>query len=140
MSLDDDPLSKDLNVSRLFIFGFLNCDSVIYLLLATITTVKLYTIGGDRMVEPLGKVNSPFRPTSCKRSGDRTTTLVRRLRNPLQELPHLLLDCPTSEPLWRAFFHTTSSIFDVCPRSWGVTRLLSLHGVPTRPHPSEGVG
>jgi len=35
-------------------------------------------VGGDRMVGPLGKVISPFRPTSRKRGRDRTTTLKRR--------------------------------------------------------------
>jgi len=33
----------------------------------------------------------------------------------LQDLTHLL-DCPASEPLWRATFGTTSSIFDLSPR------------------------
>jgi len=35
-----------------------------------------------------------------------------------------LLDCPASEPLRRAIFGTTSSIFDLWSRPWGVTRLL----------------
>jgi len=34
-------------------------------------------------------------------------------------LTHILLDCPTSEPLRRAIFGTTSSIFDIWSRSWG---------------------
>jgi len=33
--------------------------------------------------------------------------------HPLQGLTHLLLDCPASEPLRRAIFGTTSSIFDL---------------------------
>jgi len=57
----------------------------------------------------------------------------------LQDLTHLLLDFPASEPLWRAIFGTTS-IFDLWSRPWGVTRLLGLRGIPPRPHPSEGVG
>jgi len=59
---------------------------------------------------------------------------------PLQDLTHLLLDCPASEPIWRAIFGTTSSFFDLWSRPWGVARLLGLRGVPPRPHPSEGVG
>jgi len=33
--------------------------------------------------------------------------------HPLQDLTHLLLDCPASEPHRRAIFGTTSSIFDL---------------------------
>jgi len=44
----------------------------------TNTTEKFQTIGGDRMVGPLGKVASPFRPTTRKRGRDRTTTIMRR--------------------------------------------------------------
>ena len=32
------------------------------------------------------------------------------------------------------------SILDLWFRPWGVARLLGLHGVPSRPHPSEEVG
>jgi len=46
----------------------------------------------------------------------------------------------TSKPLRRAIFGTTSSIFDLWSRPWGVARLLGLRGVPSRLHPSEGVG
>jgi len=53
---------------------------------------------------------------------------------------NFLLGCPASEPLRRAIFGTASSIFDLWSRPWGVARLLGLHGVPPRPHPSEGVG
>jgi len=60
--------------------------------------------------------------------------------NPLQDLTYLLLDCRASEPLRRAIFGTTSSIFDLWSRPWGVARLLDLRGVPPRPHPSKGVG
>jgi len=42
-------------------------------------------------------------------------------RHPLQDLTYLLLfDCPASEPLRRAIFGTTSSIFDPWSRPWGV--------------------
>jgi len=60
--------------------------------------------------------------------------------HPLQDLTHLLLNCPASKPLWRAIFGTTSSIFDVWSKSLGVARLLGLRRVTPRPHSSEGVG
>jgi len=60
--------------------------------------------------------------------------------HPLQDLTHLLLDCLASEPLRRAIFGTTSSIFDPWSKPWGVVQLLGLCRVLPRPHPSEGVG
>jgi len=59
--------------------------------------------------------------------------------HPLQDLTHLLLDCPTSEPLRGAIFGTTS-IFDLWSRLWSVARLLGLRGVSPRPHPWKGSG
>jgi len=44
--------------------------------------------------------------------------LSARLRSPPQDLTRLLLDCPASEPIRRAIFDTTSSIFDLW--SWSV--------------------
>ena len=60
--------------------------------------------------------------------------------HPLQDLNHLLLDCPASEPLCKSIFGSSLSILDLWSRPWGVARLLGLRGVPLRPHPSEGVG
>jgi len=60
-------------------------------------------------------------------------------RHHLQDITHLLLDCLASELLRRTIFGTTSSIFDLWSRSWGVTRLLGRRGVSPRPQPSEGV-
>ena len=60
--------------------------------------------------------------------------------HPLQDLNHLLLDCPASEPLRKSIFGSTLSIRDLWSRPWGVARLLGLRGVPPRHHPSEGVG
>jgi len=57
-----------------------------------------------------------------------------------QDFTHLLLECPASETLWRAIFGTTFSVFDLSSKIWGVARLLSLHGIPPRPQPLEGVG
>ena len=58
----------------------------------------------------------------------------------LQDLNHLLLDCPASEPLRKSIFGSSLSILDLWSRPWGVAQLLGLRGVPLRPHPSEGVG
>ena len=60
--------------------------------------------------------------------------------HPLQDLNHLLLDCPASELLCKSIFGTSLSILDLWSRPWGVTQLLGLREVPLRPHPSEGVG
>ena len=60
--------------------------------------------------------------------------------HPLQDLNHLLLDCPATEPLRKSIFGSSLSILDLWSRPWGVARLLGLRGVPPRPHPSEEVG
>jgi len=58
----------------------------------------------------------------------------------LQDLTHLLLDCPASEHLWSAIFDTTSSIFDLWSRPWGVVRLLGLLEFLRVPIPRKGSG
>ena len=58
---------------------------------------------------------------------------------PLQDLNHLLLDCPASEPLRISIFSSSLSILDLWPRPWDVARLLGLGGVPPCPHPSKRV-
>ena len=60
--------------------------------------------------------------------------------HPLQDLNHLLLDYPASEPLRTSIFGSSLSILDLWSRPRGVGRLLGLCGVPPRPHPSERVG
>ena len=60
--------------------------------------------------------------------------------HPLQDLNHLLLDCPASVPLHKSIFGSSLSILDLLSRPWGVAWLLGLHGVPPCPHPLEGVG
>ena len=42
----------------------------------------------------------------------------------LQDLNHLLLDRPASEPLRKAIFGSSLSILDLWSRPWGVARLL----------------
>ena len=60
--------------------------------------------------------------------------------HPLQDLNHLLLDCPASEPLRKSIFGSSLSILDLWSRPWCVARLLGLRGVPPCPHTSEGSG
>ena len=60
--------------------------------------------------------------------------------HPLQDLNHLLLDCPASGPLRGSIFGSSLSILDLLSGPWGVARLLGLRGVPPCPHSSEGVG
>jgi len=59
---------------------------------------------------------------------------MQRLRTHLQDMTHLLLDCAASEPLRRAIFGTTSSIFDLWSRPWGV----SLRSSSTPPSLGRG--
>ena len=60
--------------------------------------------------------------------------------HPPQDLNHLILDCPASEPLRKSIFGSSLSILDLWSRPWGVARLLGLRGVPLCLHPSKGVG
>ena len=48
----------------------------------------------------------------------------------LQDLNHLFLDRPVSEPLRKSIYGSTLSILDLCSRPWGVARQLSPRGVP----------
>ena len=56
----------------------------------------------------------------------------------LQNLHHLLLDCPASKPLRKSIFGSSLSILDLWSRPWCVARLLGLCGV--LPHPILGRG
>ena len=58
----------------------------------------------------------------------------------LQDLNHLLLDCPASEPLRKSIIGSSLSILDLWSTPWDIARLLGLRGFPPCPHPSEGVG
>ena len=44
--------------------------------------------------------------------------------HPLQDLNHLLLNCPASELLCKSIFGSSLSILDLWSRPWGVARLL----------------
>ena len=46
--------------------------------------------------------------------------------HPLQDLNHLLLDCPASEPSRKSIFNSSLSILELWSRPWGVARLLGL--------------
>ena len=60
--------------------------------------------------------------------------------HPQQDLNHLILDCPDSEPQRKSMFRSSLSILDLWFRPWGEARLLGLRRVPPHPHLSEGVG
>ena len=57
-----------------------------------------------------------------------------------QDTSHLILHCPATDSLRRSLFGDSLSLYDLWSRSWGVARLLGLHGLLPCPHPSEGVG
>ena len=57
-----------------------------------------------------------------------------------QDTSHLILHCPATDSLRRSLFSDSLFLYDLWSRSWGVDRLLGLHGVPPCPHPSKGVG
>ena len=57
-----------------------------------------------------------------------------------QDTSHLILHCPATDSLHRSLFGDSLSLNDLWSRSWGVARLLGLHGLPPCSHPSEGVG
>ena len=61
-------------------------------------------------------------------------------RLPLQDLNHLLLDCPASEPLRKFIFGSSLSILDLWSRPWGVARLMGFCRVPPRPIPRKRLG
>jgi len=56
----------------------------------------------------------------------------------LQDLTHLLLDYPASEPLRCAIFGTTSTIFDLWSKPWGVARLWAPQNCFKSPSYSKG--
>jgi len=57
----------------------------------------------------------------------------------MQELTHLLLDCPTSEPFRHAIFGIIlQSLLWSIP--WSMAQLLGIRGISPHFHRSEGVG
>ena len=56
-----------------------------------------------------------------------------------QDISHLILHCPATDSLRHSLFGDSLSLYDLCPRPWGVARLLGLHGLPPWP-PSLGRG
>ena len=73
----------------------------------------------------IGRIENP----SCSACG-----------HPAQNTSHLILHCPATNSLRRSLFGSFLSLYDLCPRPWGVARLLGLHGLPPSTYPSEGVG
>ena len=57
-----------------------------------------------------------------------------------QDTSDLILHCPATDSLRRSLFCNFLSLYDFWSRSWGVARLLGLHGLPPCPHPTKGVG
>ena len=57
-----------------------------------------------------------------------------------QGTSHLILHCPATDSLRSSLFGDSLSLYDLWSRPWKVARLLGLHGLPTCPHPSKGVG
>ena len=54
--------------------------------------------------------------------------------------PHFILHCPATDSFCHSLFGDSLSVYDLWSRPWGVARLLGLHGLPSCPHPSKGVG
>ena len=57
-----------------------------------------------------------------------------------QDISHLILHRPATDSLRRSLFGNFLSLYDLWPKPWRVSRLLGLHGLPSCPHTSEGVG
>ena len=57
-----------------------------------------------------------------------------------QDSFHLILHCSATDSLHYSLFGDSLSLYDLWSRTWGVARLLELHGLPPCPHPSEGIG
>ena len=73
----------------------------------------------------IGRIENP----SCGASGHSS-----------QDTSHLILHCPATDSLRRLPFGVSLSLYDLWSRPWGVAWLLGLHGLPSCPHSSEGVG
>ena len=57
-----------------------------------------------------------------------------------QDSSHLIiLHCPATDLLHCLLFGDCLSLYDLWSRTWGVARLLGLHGLLPCPHPLEGV-
>ena len=50
-------------------------------------------------------------------------------RHSSQDISHLILHCPATDSLRRSLFGDSLSLYDLWSRSWGVARLLGLHGL-----------
>ena len=57
-----------------------------------------------------------------------------------QDTSHLILHCPATDSLRRSLFGDSLYLYDLWSRTWGVARLLGLHGLPPCPHPRKGSG
>ena len=57
-----------------------------------------------------------------------------------QDTSHLILHCPATDSAPLTLCRLCLCFYDLWSRPWEVARLLGLHGLPPRPHASEGVG
>ena len=61
--------------------------------------------------------------------------------HPIQDTSHRIRHCPAIyRSLCRSLFGDSLSLYNLWSRPWQVSRLLELHGLPPRLHPTEGVG
>ena len=79
----------------------------------------------DSYLSRIGRIENP----SCSACG----------HSP-QDTSHLILYCPATDSLHRSLFGDSLSLYDLWSRSWRVSPILGLHGLPPCPHSSEGVG
>jgi len=100
-----------------FLTGINSCVSLIQLCLLFLSvflasTNHYWGLGG------LGFNSRPVEIDAELPNDQRKENSSSTCRHPLQDLTHLL-DCPASEPLRRAIFGTTSSIFDLWSQTLG---------------------
>ena len=84
-----------------------------------------YTLLLSSYLSRIGKIENP----SCSACGHSS-----------QYTSDLILHCPATDSLRRSLFGDSWFLLDLWSRSWGVSRLLGLHGLSSYLHPSEGVG
>ena len=73
----------------------------------------------------IGRIESP----SCSACGHLS-----------EDTSHFILHCPATHSLRRSLFGYSLSLHDLWSRTWRVGRLVGFYGLPSCPHPSEGVG
>ena len=72
----------------------------------------------------IGRIKNP----SCSACG-----------HPSQDIYHFIMHSPATDSLRRSLLGDSLTLYDLWSRPLGIFRLLGLHVLPPRPHPSEGV-